>query len=67
MIEYVLNAFISITTQVFSFFANYDFELRMSFDFVQFDENTIKKRIQRFRDRKIVFIMKKSENSSRRI
>jgi hypothetical protein len=34
MIEYVFNASISITTQIFSFFANYDFELRMSFYFV---------------------------------
>jgi hypothetical protein len=59
MIKNVLNAFISITTQIFSFFANYDFEFRMSFDLVQLKENTIRKSIQRFKDKKIVFIMKK--------
>jgi TATA-box binding protein (TBP) (component of TFIID and TFIIIB) len=59
MIKYVSNAFISITTQVFSFLANYDFELRMSFDLVRFEENTTRKRVQRFRDREIVFTMKK--------
>jgi hypothetical protein len=60
MIEYVLNAFVSITTQVFSFLANYDFESRMNFDFnFSFDENTIRKRVQRFKDREIVFTMKK--------
>jgi hypothetical protein len=59
MTEYVSNAFISITTQVFSFLANYDFESRMSFDLVQFDENTIRDRMQTIRDREIVFIMKK--------
>jgi hypothetical protein len=37
MIEYVSNAFISITTQVSSFLVNYDFELRMSFDLVRFE------------------------------
>jgi hypothetical protein len=31
MIEYASNVFISITTQIFSFLANYDFESRMSF------------------------------------
>jgi hypothetical protein len=60
MIEYVLNAFVLITTQVFSFLANYDFESRMNFNFnFSFDENTIRKRVQRFRNKKIVFIMKK--------
>ncbi len=59
MIEYVSNAFISITTQIFSFLVNYDFELRMSFDSIRFEKNTTKKRVQRFRDREIVFTMKK--------
>jgi hypothetical protein len=60
MIEYVSNAFVLITTQISSFLANYDFESRMSFDFnFSFDENTIRKRVQKFRNRKIVFIMKK--------
>ncbi len=60
MIEYVSNASLSITTQVFSFLTNYDFESRMSFDFnLSFDENTIRKRVQRFRNKEIVFIMKK--------
>jgi hypothetical protein len=40
------------------FFVNYEFESRMSFDHVEFAENTIKNRINRFKERKIVFIMK---------
>jgi hypothetical protein len=55
MIEYVSNVFISIITQIFSFLANYDFESRMSFDSVQFDENTARERIHRFRRRKYRF------------
>jgi hypothetical protein len=47
MIEYVSNVFISITTQVFSFLVNYDFESRMSFDHTSLKENTNRKRIQR--------------------
>jgi hypothetical protein len=58
MIEYMFNVFISIITQIFSFFVNYDFESRMSFDFVQFEKNTTKKRIHRFRNKNIVFRMK---------
>jgi hypothetical protein len=60
MIEYVSNASVSVTTQVFSFLTNYDFESRMSFDLnLLFDENTVRKRVQRFRDREIVFTMEK--------
>jgi hypothetical protein len=59
MIEYVSNVFISITTQVFSFLVNYDFESRMSFDHTSLKENTNKERVQRIKRRKIVFIMKK--------
>ncbi len=58
MTKYVLNAFISIITQMFSFLVNYKFESRMSFDQIKFDENTTKERVNRFRDRKIVFTMK---------
>jgi hypothetical protein len=58
MIEYVSNVFISTFTQIFSFLANYDFESRMSFDFVQFEKNTIRERIHRFKRRNIVFTMK---------
>jgi hypothetical protein len=58
MIDYVSNAFISTITHVFSFFANYEFESRMSFDQMKFDENTTKNRVNKFRRRKIVFIMK---------
>jgi hypothetical protein len=58
MIEYVFNVFISAFTQIFSFLANYDFESRMSFDFVQFEKNTAKERIHRFKKRNIVFTMK---------
>jgi hypothetical protein len=58
MTEYAFNAFILIITQMSSFFVNYEFESRMSFDHVQFDENTIKNRVNKFRERKIVYIMK---------
>jgi hypothetical protein len=58
MIEYVSNASISTITHVFSFFANYEFESRMSFDQMKFDENTTRNRINKFRRREIVFIMK---------
>jgi hypothetical protein len=34
IIEYVFNVFISAFTQIFSFLANYNFESRISFDFV---------------------------------
>jgi hypothetical protein len=43
---------------MFSFLANYEFESRMSFDQIEFDENTTKERVNRFRNKKIVFIMK---------
>jgi hypothetical protein len=49
MTEYASNAFISAITRVFSFFVNYEFESRMSFDHVEFVENTIRNRINRFR------------------
>jgi hypothetical protein len=58
MTEYASNAFISATTQMFSFLVNYEFESRMSFDHVEFAENTTKDRINRFREREIVFTMK---------
>ncbi len=58
MIEYVSNASISTTTYVFSFLANYEFESRMSFDQIKFDENTTKNRINRFRKKEIVFTTK---------
>jgi hypothetical protein len=58
MTEYAFNAFISIITQMFSFFVNYEFESRMSFNHVEFEENTIKNRVNRFKERKIVFTMK---------
>jgi hypothetical protein len=59
MIEYVSNVFISITTQIFSFLINYDFESRMSFDHTSLKKNTNKERVQKIKERKIVFIMKK--------
>jgi hypothetical protein len=58
MIEYVSNASMSTTTHVFSFLANYEFEPQMSFDQMKFDENTTKNRINKFRKKEIVFIMK---------
>jgi hypothetical protein len=58
MTKYAFNAFISAITQIFSFFANYEFESRMSFDHFEFEENTIKDRINRIRERGIVFTMK---------
>jgi hypothetical protein len=41
-----------------SFFVNYEFESRMSFDQIKFDENIAKNRINKFKEREIVFIMK---------
>jgi hypothetical protein len=58
MTKYAFNAVISIITQMFLFLANYEFESRMSFDQIEFDENTTKERINRIRNKKIVFIMK---------
>ncbi len=58
MTEYASNAFISVSTQMSSFLANYEFESRMSFDQMKFDENIAKDRVNRFRERKIVFTMK---------
>jgi hypothetical protein len=58
MIKYAFNALISIITQMFSFFVNYEFESRMSFDHVEFEENTVKNRVNKFRRRAIVFTMK---------
>jgi hypothetical protein len=43
---------------MFSFFVNYDFESRISFNQIEFNENTIKERINRFRDKEIIFTMK---------
>ncbi len=58
MTEYAFNAFISIIIHVSSFFANYEFESRMSFDQIEFNENTIRERINRFKDKEIMSIMK---------
>jgi hypothetical protein len=58
MTKYAFNAFISIIIQMFSFLVNYEFESRMSFDQMKFDENTARNRVNKFRERKIVFIMK---------
>jgi hypothetical protein len=58
MTKYAFNAFILIITQMFLFLINYEFESRMSFDHVKFEKNTIKDRVNRFKERKIVFIMK---------
>jgi hypothetical protein len=62
MTKYAFNAFISIITQMFSFLVNYEFESRMSFDHIEFNENTIRERINSLRRRKIVFTMKKIWN-----
>ncbi len=58
MIEYVSNASISTIIHVSLFLANYEFESRMSFDQMKFEESTTKDRVNRFRERKIVFTMK---------
>ncbi len=58
MTKYAFNAFISIIIQMFSFFANYEFESRMSFDQIEFNENTIRNRVNRFKNKEIIFIMK---------
>ncbi len=52
MTKYAFNVFISIIIQMFSFLVNYEFESRMNFDQIEFDENTIKERINRIKDKK---------------
>jgi hypothetical protein len=58
MTKYAFNAFISIIIQMSSFLANYEFESRMNFDQMKFDENIAKNRVNKFRKKEIVFIMK---------
>ncbi len=58
MIEYVSNAFISTITHVSSFLTNYEFESRMNFDQMKFDENIARNRVNKFKRREIVFTMK---------
>ncbi len=62
MIEYVFNASIFTIIEIFSFLTNYEFESRMSFDSSLSEENIVRERIQRIREREIVSIMKKNLN-----
>ncbi len=59
MIEYVFNASIFAIIQIFSFLINYEFESRMSFDSSLSEEDIVREKVQRIREREIVFIMKK--------
>ncbi len=59
MIKYAFNASIFAIIQIFFFLVNYEFESRMSFDFFSSKNNIVRERIQRSREREIVFIMKK--------
>jgi hypothetical protein len=67
MIEYAFNAFISIITQMSSFLVNYEFESRMSFDHVEFEENIIKNRINKFKKKQSFSLWRISENSLKNI
>ncbi len=67
MTEYAFNAFISTITQMFSFLVNYKFESRISFDHVEFVENTIKNRINKFRKKKSSSQWKTFESSLKNI
>jgi hypothetical protein len=58
MTKYVSNASISTIIHVSSFLVNYEFESRMSFDQMKFDENTTRNRINKFKKKEIVFTMK---------
>jgi hypothetical protein len=57
MIEFVFNAAISASTKLFVFMINYEYESRMSFDFVK-TEKTIKERIQKEKTSNIMKRMK---------
>ncbi len=59
MIEYVFNASIFAIIQTFLFLANYEFESRMSFDSSLSEKDIVREKVQRIREREIVFIMKK--------
>jgi hypothetical protein len=60
MIEYASNAIISTFTEIFAFMINYDFESRMSFDFIDsFKLQSIKKRILQVKEINIVDKMQK--------
>jgi hypothetical protein len=58
MIEYASNAIISAFTEIFAFITNYDFELRMSFDFINSSEST-RERIMQFKEVNIAEKMQK--------
>jgi hypothetical protein len=58
MTKCAFNAYILIIIHVSSFFVNYEFESRMNFDQIEFDENTIKERINQFKNKKIMSIIK---------
>jgi uncharacterized membrane protein len=58
MTKYASNAFVFVIIQMFSFLANYEFESRMSFDQIEFDENIARERINRIRNKEIMFTMK---------
>jgi hypothetical protein len=55
MIEYASNAIISAFTEIFAFMINYDFESRMSFNFIDsFKLQSIRERILQVKEVNIV-------------
>jgi hypothetical protein len=58
MIEYASNAIISAFTEISAFMTNYDFELRMSFDFINSSESA-RERIMQFKEVNITEKMQK--------
>jgi hypothetical protein len=58
MIKYAFNAIIFVFTEIFAFITNYDFELKMSFNFINSSELT-RERIIQFKKVNIVEKMQK--------
>jgi hypothetical protein len=60
MTKYAFNAIISVFTNIFAFMINYDFESRMSFDFIEsFESRFVRKRILRIKEMNMMKKMKK--------
>jgi hypothetical protein len=60
MIEYAFNAIIFVFTDIFAFMINYDFESRMSFDFIEsFESKSVRERILRIKEVNMTKKMKK--------
>jgi hypothetical protein len=62
MIEFVSNAATSTFTELFAFMTNYEFEFRMSFDFLQHETSDRLSARERILTQKAVNIIDKMKN-----